>query len=70
MEALKKIVSAVLGGFVGGSIVGLAESVLIAWTGGGDEYGVFRFAAISYGLIGADKEAKKARATPTPNPAS
>ena len=53
MEALKKIPAAVLGGFVGGSLIGLLEGVLIAWTGGGEEYGVFRFAALSYGLIGA-----------------
>jgi arylsulfatase A-like enzyme len=53
MEAIKKILAAVLGGFAGGSLVGLAEAALIAATGGGDEYGAFRFGAISYGLIGA-----------------
>jgi arylsulfatase A-like enzyme len=53
MQAFQKIPSAVLGGFVGGCLVGLAEAVVIAVAGGGDEYGVFRFGAISYGLIGA-----------------
>lgn len=53
MEAWKKIPAGVLGGFVGGALVGLMEAVLIAWTGTGDEYGVFWFAAASYGLIGA-----------------
>ncbi|MFN2427152.1 MAG: hypothetical protein ABR587_11980, partial [Candidatus Binatia bacterium] len=53
MGALKKIPAAVLGGFVGGALAGLLEGMLIAWTGGGDEYGVFRFAVLSYGLIGA-----------------
>ncbi len=52
MEALKKIPSAVFGGFVGGALVGLAEAVLIAAGGGAEEFGVFRFGAISYGLIG------------------
>ncbi len=53
MDALKKIPAGAIGGFVGGCLVGLAEAALIAVIGGGDEYGAFRFAAISYGLIGA-----------------
>jgi len=53
MQALEKLVAAVLGGLVGGSLVGLLEALLIAWTGGGEEYGVFRFGVIAYGLIGA-----------------
>jgi arylsulfatase A-like enzyme len=53
MDAVKKIPAGMIGGFVGGCLAGLAEAVLIATTGGGDEFGVFRFAAISYGLIGA-----------------
>lgn len=53
MQALLKIVSSVFGGFVGGSLIGLLEGVVIAYAGGGEEYGVFRFGAISYGIIGA-----------------
>ena len=53
MLPIRKILSAVFGGFVGGSLVGLAEGVVVAWTGGGDEYGVFRFGAMAYGCIGA-----------------
>ncbi len=53
MQALKKMLAAVLGGFVGGSLVGLVEAAVIATAGGGEEYGVFRFAALSYGIIGA-----------------
>jgi arylsulfatase A-like enzyme len=53
VEALRKIPAAAIGGLVGGCLVGLAEASLIATTGGGEEFGVFRFAAISYGLIGA-----------------
>lgn len=53
MKALHKIPSAIFGGFIGGSLVGLSEAVVIAIAGGSDEYGVFRFGAISYGLIGA-----------------
>jgi arylsulfatase A-like enzyme len=52
MAALTKIPAAAAGGLVGGCLVGLAEAALIA-TSGGDEYGVFRFAAVSYGLVGA-----------------
>jgi arylsulfatase A-like enzyme len=52
MAALTKIPAAAIGGLVGGCLVGLAEAVVIA-TSGGDEYGVFRFAAVSYGLVGA-----------------
>lgn len=53
MQALKKIPAAILGGFVGGSLVGLLEALVVAMTGGAEEFGVFRFGAISYGLIGA-----------------
>jgi arylsulfatase A-like enzyme len=53
MSALTKIPAAAVGGLVGGCLVGLTEATLIATTGGGDEFGVFRFAALSYGLIGA-----------------
>ncbi len=53
MRALRKILSAVIGGFAGGSLIGLLEAAVIGWTGGGDEYGVFRFGALSYGLLGA-----------------
>jgi len=53
MQAFLKIPSAILGGFVGGVIVGLVEAALIAYGGGGQEYGAFRFAAISYGILGA-----------------
>src|SRR5690349_17461493 len=53
MDAFRKIPAGMVGGFVGGALVGLAEAALIAATGGGDEFGVFRFGAISYGLIGA-----------------
>ncbi len=52
MQRLSKIPAAVLGGFFGGALAGLVEAIVIAW-GGGEEFGVFRFAAISYGLIGA-----------------
>ncbi|MFN2375502.1 MAG: sulfatase [Candidatus Binatia bacterium] len=50
---MKKIPAAVFGGFVGGALVGLLEAVVIASAGGAEEFGVFRFGAISYGLIGA-----------------
>lgn len=53
MKFLMKILAGALGGFVGGSIVGLLEAVVIAYAGGGEEYGVFRFASVSYGIIGA-----------------
>lgn len=53
MHALKKIPAAMFGGFVGGSLVGLLEALVVAMTGGAEEFGVFRFGAISYGLIGS-----------------
>jgi arylsulfatase A-like enzyme len=53
MDGFRKIPAGMVGGFVGGALVGLAEAALIAATGGGDEFGVFRFGVISYGLIGA-----------------
>ncbi len=53
MSALRKIVAGVLGGFVGGALVGLTEAVVIAVWGGAEEFGVFLFGTISYGLIGA-----------------
>lgn len=53
MHAFSKIPAAIAGGFIGGSLVGLVEAAVIAIAGGGEEFGVFRFAAISYGIIGA-----------------
>ena len=52
MQALRKILSGAVGGFAGGSLIGLLEAAVIAWTGGGDEYGAFRFGALSYGILG------------------
>jgi len=53
MRALAKLPSAIFGGFFGGSLVGLVEAAIIAWSDGGQEYGVFRFAAVAYGIFGA-----------------
>ncbi|MBI5506846.1 MAG: sulfatase [Deltaproteobacteria bacterium] len=53
MGALRKILAGVLGGFVGGALVGLGEAVVIAVWGGAEDFGVFLFGAVAYGLIGA-----------------
>ncbi|HYC54795.1 MAG TPA: sulfatase [Candidatus Binatia bacterium] len=49
---LGKIIAGAIGGFVGGALVGLCEAVVVAAGGGAEEFGVFLFGAISYGLIG------------------
>lgn len=53
MEFGRKIAAGVLGGWVGGALVGLLEASVVAAVGGCDEFGVFGFAAMSYGFIGA-----------------
>ncbi|HYC01367.1 MAG TPA: sulfatase [Candidatus Limnocylindrales bacterium] len=52
MQALRKIIAGAIGGFIGGALVGLVEAVVVALGGGAEEFGVFLFGAISYGLIG------------------
>jgi len=53
MDVLRKIVAGISGGFVGGALVGLGEAVVVAGWGGAEEFGVFSFAVLAYGLIGA-----------------
>lgn len=45
---------AVVAGGLGGALVGVGESVLVSWTSAtADEYWLFLFGALAYGLIGA-----------------
>lgn len=51
---LRGLLLAALAGALGGALVGVGESSLVSWTSGAaDEYWMFLFGAISYGLIGA-----------------
>jgi arylsulfatase A-like enzyme len=51
---LRGCVAAVLAGALGGVLVGMGESTLVSWTSASaDEYWLFLFGAIAYGLIGA-----------------
>ncbi|MFQ5477335.1 MAG: sulfatase [Candidatus Binatia bacterium] len=53
MGTLKQAMAGLVGGFVGGALVGLAESLVIAFGATAEEYWVFVFAACSYGVVGA-----------------
>lgn len=53
MKGFAKVPAAALGGFFGGAVVGFLEAIVVAWAGGAEEFGVFSFGALSYGLIGA-----------------
>ena len=53
MEVLKRVLAGTLGGFVGGSLIGLGEAAVISAVSAPSEYWVFLFGSVSYGLIGA-----------------
>lgn len=53
MEIGRKLVAGMLGGWVGGAFIALLEAVVILLGGGSEEFGVFFFGAVMYGLIGA-----------------
>lgn len=46
------VLAAILGGAWGGAVVGLVEAGLTATAGAGEEYWLFPYAVVSYGLIG------------------
>ena len=51
---LRGFAAAAVAGALGGALVGVGESALVTWTSAAaDEYWLFLFGAISYGLIGA-----------------
>jgi len=53
-ERLQRALAGITGGAWGGAIVGLIEAVLIAATSGpADEYWLFPYAVVSYGVVGA-----------------
>lgn len=53
MSIVLRIVWAVVGGAWGASLVGLGEAVVVALTTAPDELGVFPFAFLGYGAVGA-----------------
>ncbi len=53
MDFVKRVAAGLLGGFVGGAVVGVAEAVVVSLVSGPSEYWVFVFGAISYGFFGA-----------------
>ncbi|MEE8312516.1 MAG: sulfatase [Candidatus Binatia bacterium] len=53
IDFVKRVTAGVLGGFVGGALVGLAEAAVISLVSGPSEYWVFVFGVISYGCLGA-----------------
>ena len=53
MRIIQRILLGAVGGFFGGSVVGLIEAAVIAMGGGLAEYYVFLFGALAYGLFGA-----------------
>ena len=53
MSLLWGLVAAAVAGALGGALVGVGEVVLVTWTAGAaDEYWLFLFAVITYGLLG------------------
>ena len=51
---LRGFAAATVAGALGGALVGIAESALVSWTSAAaDEYWLFLFGAVYYGLIGA-----------------
>ena len=53
MEWVRKVMFGALGGFVGGALIGIYEAVIVSAGGGLEEFGVFSFATLSYGLLGS-----------------
>ena len=53
MSFVTRLIAGILGGFAGGALAGIGESVVIAATSEITEYWLFLFGAVSYGLIGA-----------------
>jgi len=53
IDFVKRVAAGVLGGFIGGALVGLAEAGVVSLVSGPSEYWVFVFGAISYGCLGA-----------------
>jgi arylsulfatase A-like enzyme len=53
MSFVTRVIAGVLGGFAGGALAGIGESMVIAATSEITEYWLFLFGAASYGLIGA-----------------
>ena len=53
MEVLKRVLAGTLGGFVGGSLIGLGEAAVVSAVSAPSEYWVFVFGSVSYGMIGA-----------------
>jgi arylsulfatase A-like enzyme len=54
IEFLRKCANGIVGGALGGALVGMAESVLVTLTSGAaEEYWLFLFGLVSYGLLGA-----------------
>src|SRR5262245_27161382 len=51
---LRGFAAAAVAGALGGALVGVGESALVTWTSAAaDEYWLFLFGALAYGLIGA-----------------
>jgi len=53
MSFVMRVIAGILGGFAGGALAGIGESLVIAATSEITEYWLFLFGAASYGLIGA-----------------
>jgi arylsulfatase A-like enzyme len=53
MSFVTRLIAGILGGFAGGALAGIGESVVIAATSEITEYWLFLFGTASYGLIGA-----------------
>jgi arylsulfatase len=53
MSFVSRLIAGILGGFAGGALAGIGESLVIAATSEITEYWLFLFGAASYGLIGA-----------------
>lgn len=53
MSFVVRVIAGILGGFSGGALAGIGESLVIAATSQITEYWLFFFGAASYGLIGA-----------------
>ncbi len=52
MKAIHTTLRAAVGGAIGGSLVGLAEAILVVTTGAPEELWLFPFAIVSYGAFG------------------
>ncbi len=53
MSIVAQLLWAVVGGVWGASLVGFGEALVVAWTTAPDELGVFPFAIVGYGAVGA-----------------